>query len=38
MPACHFYSAKGCVLRGIHHGMYAEYPEEVQFLWYLDLV
>ena len=37
VPACRFYSAKGCVLRGIHHGTYAEYPKEVQFLWYLDL-
>lgn len=37
VPACRFYAAKGCELRGIHPGMYAEYPDEVQFLWYLDL-
>ena len=37
VPACRFYAAKGCELRGIHHGMYPEYPDEVQFLWYLNL-
>ena len=37
VPACRFYAAKGCELRGIHHGMYAEYPDDVQFLWYLNL-
>ncbi len=37
VPACRFYAAKGCELRGIHHGMYTEYPGDVQFLWYLNL-
>lgn len=37
VPACRFYASRGCELRGIHHGMYAEHPDEVQFLWYLDL-
>ena len=37
VPACRFYAAKGCELRGIHHGMYSELPDEVQFLWYLNL-
>ena len=37
VPACRFYSAKGCELRGIHHGMYSEFPDDVQFLWYLNL-
>ena len=37
VPACRFYAAKGCELRGIHHGMYVEYPDEVQLLWYLNL-
>ena len=37
VPACRFYASKGCELRGIHHGMYSEHPDEVQFLWYLDL-
>lgn len=36
-PACRFYAAKGCELRGIHHGIYVELPDEVQFLWYLNL-
>ena len=36
-PACRFYARMGCELRGIHHGVYPEYPEEVQFLWYLNL-
>ncbi len=37
VPACRFYAAKGCELRGIHHDMYPECPNEVQFLWYLNL-
>lgn len=37
VPACHFYASMGCELRGIHHGAYPEYPEEVQFLWYLNI-
>ena len=37
VPACRFYAAKGCELRGIHHGMYSELPDEVQLLWYLNL-
>ena len=37
VAACRFYAAKGCELRGIHHGMYSEYPNDVQFLWYLNL-
>ena len=37
VPACRFYASMGCELRGIHHGAYSEFPDEVQFLWYLDL-
>lgn len=37
VPACRFYAAKGCELRSIHHDMYSECPDEVQFLWYLNL-
>ena len=37
VAACRFYAAKGCELRGIHHGMYSEYPNDVQCLWYLNL-
>jgi ribosomal protein S18 acetylase RimI-like enzyme len=35
--ACRFYARQGCQLRGIHPGVYAEFPEEVQLLWYYDL-
>ena len=37
VPACRFYAARGCELRGIHHGIYPELPDEVQFLWYRRL-
>ena len=37
VPACRFYAAQGCELRGIHVGAYPEHPEEVQLLWYMDL-
>ena len=37
VPACRFYASMGCELRGIHHSVYDEYPDEIQFLWYLDL-
>ena len=37
VSACRFYAAMGFKLRGIHHGMYAEYPDDVQFLWYRSL-
>ncbi|MGI9147664.1 MAG: GNAT family N-acetyltransferase [Chloroflexota bacterium] len=35
--ACRFYAHQGCQLRGIHPGAYAEFPDEVQLLWYYDL-
>ena len=34
VPACKFYARQGCQLRSIHPDAYAEYPEEVQLLWY----
>ena len=37
VPACRFYARQGCELRGIHRGMYAAFPEELQLLWYYDL-
>jgi hypothetical protein len=37
VPACRFYAAQGCELRGIHPNTYPELPHEVQLLWYLDL-
>jgi ribosomal protein S18 acetylase RimI-like enzyme len=35
--ACRFYAHEGCQLRGIHPGAYAEFPDEIQLLWYYDL-
>ncbi|MDA1348699.1 MAG: GNAT family N-acetyltransferase [Chloroflexi bacterium] len=37
VAACRFYARQGCELRGIHPGVYAELPNEVMLLWYLDL-
>jgi GNAT superfamily N-acetyltransferase len=37
VPACRFYARQGCVLRGVHHGAYADCPDEVQLLWYKEL-
>lgn len=35
--ACRFYAMSGFVLGGVRRAVYAEYPDEVQLLWYLDL-
>ena len=35
--ACRFYAKSGLHLGGLRPGVYAEYPDEVQLLWYLDL-
>lgn len=35
--ACRFYANNGFALGGVRRGVYAEYPDEVQLLWYLDL-
>ena len=35
--ACRFYAKSGFELGGVRRGLYAEYPDEVQLLWYLDL-
>jgi GNAT superfamily N-acetyltransferase len=40
VPACRFYSARGCHLGAIHRHAYAASPalaDEVMLLWYLDL-
>ena len=37
VPACRFYARQGCILRGVHHGAYADCPDEIQLLWYKDL-
>lgn len=38
VPACRFYASHGFVLRTVRRGAYPELPNEVQFLWYKDLV
>jgi GNAT superfamily N-acetyltransferase len=35
--ACRFYAHEGCQLRAIHPGAYAEFPDEMQLLWYYAL-
>lgn len=37
VAACRFYARRGCVLRAAHRGVYPEFPDEVQLLWYKDL-
>ena len=37
VPACRFYAACGCRLGGVRAGAYAELPDEVMLVWYLDL-
>ena len=37
VAACRFYAREGCQLRGIHPGAYADFPDEIQLLWYLEL-
>ncbi len=38
VPACRFYSQKGCVLRTVQSGAYPELPDEVQLIWFKDLL
>ena len=35
--ACRFYAKGEFALGGVRRGVYTEYPDEVQLLWYLDL-
>ena len=35
--ACRFYAKRGLHLGGLRRGVYPQYPDEVQLLWYLDL-
>ena len=34
---CRFYANEGCQLRDVHRGVYLDFPEEVQFIWYCDV-
>ena len=36
--ACRFYERHGCRLETIHRAAYPELPEEIQLLWYKDLL
>jgi ribosomal protein S18 acetylase RimI-like enzyme len=36
--ACGFYERQGCQLRAINRAAYPELPEEIQLLWYKDLL
>jgi GNAT superfamily N-acetyltransferase len=38
VPACRFYARQGCVLGGINRFAYPAFPDEVQLLWYKNLV
>ena len=38
VPACRFYERQGCQLRAIHRAVYPDLPEEIQLLWYKDLL
>ena len=38
VPACRFYASHGFRLRAVRRGAYPELPNEVQLLWYKDLV
>jgi len=35
--ACRFYQQQGCVLRAVNRKAYAQFPDEIQLLWYKDL-
>lgn len=37
VPACRFYARQGCRLATVNTGAYFDFPEEIQFLWCLDL-
>ena len=37
VPACRFYAAQGCELGAINRHAYAECPDEVELVWYVDL-
>jgi len=38
VAACRFYAQRGCVLRAVHPGAYPELPDEIQLLWFKDLL
>ena len=38
VPACRFYLRQGCTLGAINRFAYPDLPDEVQLLWYKDLI
>jgi GNAT superfamily N-acetyltransferase len=38
VPACTFYVRQGCVLEAVRRGVYPGLPDEIQLLWYKDLL
>jgi GNAT superfamily N-acetyltransferase len=38
VAACRFYQRQGCVLGGVHRFAYPEFPDEIQLLWYKELL
>ena len=38
VPACRFYAREGCILGAIHRFAYKDFPNEVQLLWYKQLI
>ncbi len=38
LPACKFYERQGCALGGIHRFAYPDLPDEIQLLWYKNLI
>jgi GNAT superfamily N-acetyltransferase len=38
VQACKFYARHGCEPRAVRHSAYPEFPEEIQLLWYKDLL
>jgi GNAT superfamily N-acetyltransferase len=38
VPACRFYASQGCVLGGVDRHAYPVLPDEIQLLWYRDLM
>jgi GNAT superfamily N-acetyltransferase len=38
VPACRFYERQGCLPRKIRRDAYLEFPNEIQLLWYKDLL
>ena len=37
VPACRFYRRQGCTLKAVHRFAYAEFPDEIQLIWYKEL-